>query len=150
VLPLLGTALLQAGQRLLEPVAAASSPTDPGLDPQPGAGGIRTAVDAVEGRPAGPTQGERAALYLVNDIERLDRLATRITGSALTTGESAVVTAAAAQVIGVGRALSGLSPARESAGASISGQPALPGPLSAVTPKPPPQPQARSKTGSMT
>ena len=136
VLPLLGTALLQAGHRLLETVAAASCPTDPGLDPGPGGGGIRTAVDSVEGRPAGPTQGERAALYLVNDIERLDRLATRIAGSALTTGESAVVTAAAAQVIAVGRALSGLSPAGGSAVASISGQPALPGPL--VTGQSPP------------
>jgi uncharacterized membrane protein YccC len=127
VLTLLGTALLQAGRRLLEPVAAASSPTDPGLDPRPGRGGIRTAVDSVEGRPSGPTQGERAALYLVNDIERLDRLATRIAGSALTAEESAVAAAAAAQVITVGRALSGLSPAGESAVASVSVQPARPG-----------------------
>jgi len=102
VLPLLGTALLQAGHRLLEPVATTSSPTDPGLDPRPGEGDIRAVVDSIEGRPAGPTQRERAALYLVNDIERLGRLATRIAGSALTTGESAVVTAAAAQVIAAG------------------------------------------------
>ena len=51
----------------------------PGVSRPPGA--IRAAVDAGSDRPAGPTLRDRATLYLLNDLERLDRLAARTAGA---------------------------------------------------------------------
>jgi len=48
---------------------------------------VRSVIDALEERPASPTAADRAALYLLNDTERLDSLLRRINPAALTGAE---------------------------------------------------------------
>ena len=48
---------------------------------------VRSVIDALEERPASPTATDRAALYLLNDTERLDSLLRRTSPAAVTGAE---------------------------------------------------------------
>jgi hypothetical protein len=51
---------------------------------------VRSAIDALEERPASPTAADRAALYLLNDTERLDSLLRRTNPATMTGAEREV------------------------------------------------------------
>jgi uncharacterized membrane protein YccC len=73
-LPRLGAALRQLAERIGRLARGDHEEVAPST-PTPG---IRTIVDALVDRPAAPTGAQRAELYLVNDIERLTGLVTRL------------------------------------------------------------------------
>jgi uncharacterized membrane protein YccC len=72
---------------------------------------VRATVEALADRPASPTRPQRAELYLVNDLERLDGLVARLEVDP-TTGmqQRAALASAAATLSACGAALSGDAP----------------------------------------
>jgi len=92
---------------------------------------VRSVIDALEERPASPTAAERAALYLLNDTERLDSLLRRTNPAALTGAEREAAARLATDVQESSAKLTAL--ARSSRPAAPS-RPGLPGTGTGVRP----------------
>lgn len=87
-LPAIAAAVMQLADRL----RALAEGTSTGIGARVH---VRMAVDALVDRPAAPTTKQRAELYLINDIERLDGLVARLEGDGVGQGELSMVGAAA-------------------------------------------------------
>jgi hypothetical protein len=103
----------RAGSRLLGQLAARIRRCGEALvawdlrpDP-PGTPNVRVAVDLSDDRPAGPTRTQRGALYLVNDLERLEHLLERADQSGLPAGEQESLIDAGQRLIKVADAVGG-------------------------------------------
>ena len=101
----LGDATLSIASRLRLVTSGMASPRDAT------APSVRAAVEALPDRPASPTRPQRAELYLVNDLERLDGLVARLEVDPPTgIQQRAALVSAAATLSACGAALSGHVP----------------------------------------
>ena len=82
---------------------------------------VRSVIDALEEWPASPTAADRAALYLLNDTERLDSLLRRTNPSALTGAEREAAARLATEVQESSAILTTLAPLVPASGAFRAG-----------------------------
>jgi uncharacterized membrane protein YccC len=105
-LPHLGAALSDLAARLRR---VAGKMSEPAGGASAGTAGIRARVDALVDRPAAPTASQRAALYLMNDIERLEGLISRLEQTPPSAGpDLATIDRSAADLSGCAALLSGV------------------------------------------
>jgi uncharacterized membrane protein YccC len=95
--------------------------------------GIRAAIDALADRPAAPTRHARAALYLTNDVERLEDLVGALEASppAPTSPDAGAVLASANTLARIGRGLAGEDVAVPAPSSPADGAP-VPAPFGTV------------------
>ncbi len=106
VLPILGQKIQKIADRLKQVLAGASSVGAPQLH----SAEARRFIDSLAARPASPSAADRAAVYLVTDIERLGRLVD-LTGAATLTGaQRDTLKAADAQLSAASALLTGTQP----------------------------------------
>jgi uncharacterized membrane protein YccC len=126
-LPRLGAALRDLAARII----GLASGDDAALAPSVPTPGIRATVDALVDRPAAPTGAQRAELYLVNDIERLTGLVTRLeTTGGLDPAGRVLVRRSAGSLRSSGDALSDAHAAGESMVGAATESPAAGAPFS--------------------
>ena len=102
----LGDATLSMASRLRVLASGMASPRRDAALPS-----VRASVEAMSDRPASPTRPQRAELYLVNDLERLDGLVARLEVDPPTgMQQRAALASAAATLSACGAALSGHVP----------------------------------------
>jgi uncharacterized membrane protein YccC len=95
---------------------------------------VRTVVDTLADRPAAPTRASRGELYLLNDVERLDRLVTALEASpgAVSASDAEAVVACAGDLSAIAIALRTRPPPRSGSGGLTAGPASSPSPFGPV------------------